>query len=353
MPGEQVRVRPEALRTFCQQALEKLEVSEQDARITAYVLVAAYLRGIASHGVAWLRPFYADWIRDGMIVPRPEIQVVAEMPATAVIDAGAGLGHPVSYRAMNLAIEKALSRWGRFRCCPQLESLWHRRILCDDGPGTRLCWAVHDQHPHPGGPHLWPGCDAGDQSNRSGHTIRQRAPVCIGHSHVHRPFGKLEVYDRLGKPIPESWATDESGIPTTNPGDVLKIQQPAGGGRCRARPARIRVVHKGYGLALWVEILSALFSGAMYADLVYPTTSDGAPLPSQIGHFGAWRVDAFRPLDAFGSAMDDCCSVSKVRARHRVRLGSLSQEKKNRKRLNVGLERVSHCPSRLWQICRR
>ncbi len=64
--------------------------------------------------------------------------------------------------------------------------------------------------------------------------------------------------------------------------------------------------HKGYGLALLVEIFSALFSGAMYADLVYPTTADGSALPSQIGHFfGAWRVDAFRPMDAFGPAMDD------------------------------------------------
>ena len=64
--------------------------------------------------------------------------------------------------------------------------------------------------------------------------------------------------------------------------------------------------HKGYGLALWVDVFCAVLSGAAYADLVYPRTSDGKPLPSQIGHFfGAWRVDAFRPVDEFKAAMDD------------------------------------------------
>ena len=64
--------------------------------------------------------------------------------------------------------------------------------------------------------------------------------------------------------------------------------------------------HKGYGLGLWVDVFCAVLSGAAYADLVYPKTPDGKPLPSRIGHFfGAWRVDAFRPEDEFKAAMDD------------------------------------------------
>jgi len=57
---------------------------------------------------------------------------------------------------------------------------------------------------------------------------------------------------------------------------------------------------------LLVDVLCAALSGAAYADLVYPKTSDGKPLPSKIGHFfGAWRVDAFRPVEEFKAAMDD------------------------------------------------
>jgi LDH2 family malate/lactate/ureidoglycolate dehydrogenase len=64
--------------------------------------------------------------------------------------------------------------------------------------------------------------------------------------------------------------------------------------------------HKGYGLALAVEIFSAVLSGALYANKVYPKDETGKPLPSGIGHFfGAMRVDAFRPLDEFKRDMDD------------------------------------------------
>ena len=64
--------------------------------------------------------------------------------------------------------------------------------------------------------------------------------------------------------------------------------------------------HKGYGLALWVDVLCALLSGAAYATLVYPKTPDGKPMPANLGHFfGAWRVDAFRPVNEFKAAMDD------------------------------------------------
>jgi LDH2 family malate/lactate/ureidoglycolate dehydrogenase len=63
---------------------------------------------------------------------------------------------------------------------------------------------------------------------------------------------------------------------------------------------------KGYGLALAVEIFSAVLSGALYANLVYPKDKDGKSLPSGIGHFfGAMRVDAFRPKDEFKRDMDD------------------------------------------------
>ena len=89
-----------ALRTFCQEVLKKLDVPEEDASIVADVLVTADLLCIASHGVARLRSFYVNWIRDGIVVARPETRVVAETPATAVIVAGAGLGHPTAFRAM-------------------------------------------------------------------------------------------------------------------------------------------------------------------------------------------------------------------------------------------------------------
>jgi LDH2 family malate/lactate/ureidoglycolate dehydrogenase len=122
------------------------------------------------------------------------------------------------------------------------------------------------------------------------------------------PRGKLEVYQRLEKPIPPSWATDETGEPTPDTERVLKnLKERAGGGLLPLGGAgELLGGHKGYGLTLLVDILCGVLPGAAYANLVYPKDDDGNPLPSAIGHFfGAWRVDAFRPVDAFKDAMDD------------------------------------------------
>nr|HID14141.1 malate dehydrogenase [Anaerolineae bacterium] len=96
MPEETgLRVWAEPLKDFCVRVFMKMGIPEEDARITADVLVTADLRGIDSHGVARLRR-YVDGLRSGMMVARPQVKVVAETPATALIDAGAGLGQPVS-----------------------------------------------------------------------------------------------------------------------------------------------------------------------------------------------------------------------------------------------------------------
>jgi LDH2 family malate/lactate/ureidoglycolate dehydrogenase len=122
------------------------------------------------------------------------------------------------------------------------------------------------------------------------------------------PRGRLEVHSRQEEPLPLGWATDEAGTPTTDAGRVLEnATQRAGGGLLPLGGAgELTSGHKGYGLALWVDVFCGILSGAAYSDLVYPRAPDGKPMPSNLGHFfGAWRVDAFRPVDEFKTAMDD------------------------------------------------
>jgi LDH2 family malate/lactate/ureidoglycolate dehydrogenase len=122
------------------------------------------------------------------------------------------------------------------------------------------------------------------------------------------PRGKLEVYRRLENPLPLGWATDETGTPTGDTGRVLdNLKTRAGGGLLPLGGAgELLGGHKGYGLTLLVDVLCGVLPGAAYANLVYPKDEEGNPLPSAIGHFfGAWRVDAFRPVDDFKAAMDD------------------------------------------------
>jgi LDH2 family malate/lactate/ureidoglycolate dehydrogenase len=122
------------------------------------------------------------------------------------------------------------------------------------------------------------------------------------------PRGKLEVYNRQEKPLPMGWATDEHGVPTQDADQVLQnFLARAGGGLLPLGGAgELLSGHKGYGLALLVDVLCGVLPGAGYANNIYPKTPEGKPLPANVGHFvGALRVDAFRPLDEFKATMDD------------------------------------------------
>lgn len=303
-----VRVRAEALVVFCQQVLQGMGIAEEDACIAAEVLVTADLRGIDSHGVARLRSFYVDGVRNGMIIPRPQMQIVADMPATAVIDAGAGLGHPTAHKAMTMAIDKASKAGAGFvavRNSNHFGIAGYYAMMALERDCVGLCMTnTHALMVPTFGRDPLLGTNPIAVAVPSG----GERPFVLDMATTLAPLGKLEVYSRLGKPIPLGWATDETGIPTTDSGHVLRnFAKLSSGGLLPLGGAGEEMGgHKGYGLALWVEIFSAVLSGALYADLVYPTTEDGRPLPSQIGHFfGAWRVDAFRPMDDFQATMDD------------------------------------------------
>ena len=95
------------LTDFAAKALQKMGVPEEDARITARILVAADLRGVDSHGVAHLAPFYIRRIRNGLINVRPQITVFSHAPSTVIMDGDEGLGFVVGYRAMTEAIQRA------------------------------------------------------------------------------------------------------------------------------------------------------------------------------------------------------------------------------------------------------
>jgi len=304
---EAVLVWAEPLRDFCVRVFTEMGVPEEDARITADVLVTADLRGIDSHGVARLRR-YVNGLRSGMMVARPQVSVVAETPATALIDAGAGLGQPVSHRAMQKAIQKALDVGAGFvTVCNSnhygIAGYYSMMALEHDCIGISMTNAAVLVVPTFGRDAM-----LGTNPISVAAPAGQERPFVLDMATSTVPRGKLEVYNRLEKPIPLGWATDEAGAPTTDPGRVLEnFKRRAGGGLLPLGGAgELLGGHKGYGLALWVDIFCAVLSGAAYADLVYPKAEDGSPLPSKIGHFfGAWRVDAFRPADEFKAAMDD------------------------------------------------
>lgn len=300
-------VQAEPLTDFCVQVFQKLGISEEDARITTDVLIAANLRGIDSHGVARLRR-YVNGIRDGMMIVEPEVEVVTETPVTATVDAGGGLGQPVSYQAMETAIQKAMDYGAGFVTVRNsnhygIAGYYAMMALEHDCIGISMTNAAVLVVPTFGRDAM-----LGTNPIAVAAPANEERPFVMDMATSTVPRGKLEVYNRLEKPLPTGWATDETGTPTNDAARVLEnFVERAGGGLLPLGGAgELLGGHKGYGLGMWVDIFCAILSGAAYANLVYPKTPKGKPLPSDIGHFfGAWRVDAFRPVDEFKAAMDD------------------------------------------------
>jgi LDH2 family malate/lactate/ureidoglycolate dehydrogenase len=302
------RVPAESLKTLCKEVFRQLAVSEEDARITADVLVTASLRGVDSHGVARLRRYYTDGLQSGMIVAQPNERIVAETAGTALIDAGAGLGMPVSYRAMQMAMAKAdatgvgvvtvrnSNHYG-------IAGYYAMMALEQDMIGISLTNA--DVNVVPTFANLAmigtnPIAVAAPAGEERAFVLDMATSVAA--------VGKSIVARDRGQPIPKGWATDETGALSDDPARVLQniAKRQPGGMLPLGGLSELLGGHKGYGLGLMVEILSAVLPGAASLDETYPKTADGESLPADLGHFfGAIKVAAFRPLDAFKASVDD------------------------------------------------
>jgi LDH2 family malate/lactate/ureidoglycolate dehydrogenase len=116
------------------------------------------------------------------------------------------------------------------------------------------------------------------------------------------PRGKLEVYDRLKKKMPLGWAVDATGKGTSDPHTVLEaLSKRLGGGILPlGGEGEEHSGHKGYGLALMVDVLCGVLSGSATGLGV-----DVDKTKPNVGHFFmALDPAAFRPLEDFKRDMD-------------------------------------------------
>jgi len=307
MKDKSILVRVGLLKAFCVRVLTRLDVPMSDAQIVADNLVTADLRGINSHGVARLRR-YVKGISDGMMRVHPQVKTLVETPSTATIDAGGGLGQPVSYHAMQKAIEKALDVGCGFVTVRNsnhygiagyyaMMALEHDCIGISMTNASVLVVPTFGRDARLGTNPIAVAAPA----NREPAFVLDMATSTV-------PRGKLEVYNRKEAQIPLGWATDEHGEPIADPARVLQnmLARRGGGLLPLGGAGELMGGHKGYGLSTLVDVLCGVLAGAAYSTLVYPQTKEGKPLPSNIGHFfGVWRIDAFRPPAEFKAAMDD------------------------------------------------
>ena len=309
MDGIDTKIFPaEALREFCSRVFLYFGVPRSDAAQAADVLAAADLRGIDSHGVARMSS-YVDLLIEGRINPQPQIKLLRSTPSTATVDGDNGLGLVVGPRANQMAIdlaEKAGSGWVSVMNTNHygIAGYYVLQTVARDMIGWAMTNSTAIVAP------LW-GMERmlGTNPIAVAFPGKNQPPIVIDMATCTAAYGKIEMALRKGEKIPEGWAIDNQGQVTTQPADVL-----AGGALLPLGSDRERGGHKGYGLAVMVDLLSGALSGANWGPFA-PAFALRQGLPTRsvgkgIGHFfGAMRIDGFIDADAFKSQVDEYIRV--------------------------------------------
>src|SRR3989442_7255026 len=297
---KQVVVQEAKLKDFCNKVWMKLGVPAQDARIAPDVLVLADLRGIESHGVARLPRYYAD-LKIGWTKPTDQSKIVKETKATAMIDGGQSLGQVVGHKGMELAIKKAKetavgivsvrnsNHYG-------IAGYYTLMALEQDMIGVSMTNAAPLVVPTFGRNAI-----LGTNPISVAAPASRERPFVLDMATSVVPRGKLEVLDRKGLPMPPGWAVDETGRSSADPSRVLNaMAKRLGGGILPlGGEGEEHSGHKGYGLALMVDVFSGVLSGA--ATGLKVNAEERKP---DVGHFFmALDPAAFRPLDEFRQDM--------------------------------------------------
>ncbi|WP_430813630.1 Ldh family oxidoreductase [Carboxylicivirga sp. RSCT41] len=292
------------LKNFVYNTFRAAGASEKHASLASEALIAADLRGVDSHGVARLSGYIRLWQQQRLNM-QPNIRIEHETPSTAVVNGDLGAGLIVAQHAMDIAIEKAQNvgtGWVAVKNSNHFGIAGYHamKALKHDMIGISMTNASALVAP-----------------TFSKDRMLGTNPIAVAIPALHEPpfvmdmattpaaNGKLEVNERLNKNIPEGWAQTKEGN-TTNDNRALKN----GGAMLPLGSDREHGSHKGYCLGAWVDIFSAVLSGANYGPWVPPFVSFLSPPPNPvgegIGHFiGAVRIDAFRPAGEFKTHMDN------------------------------------------------
>jgi L-2-hydroxycarboxylate dehydrogenase (NAD+) len=298
----------EALREFCARVFMHFRLSKSDATQAADVLAAADLRGIDSHGVARMTS-YVGLLSEGLINPTPQVSLVRSTPSTATVDGDNGLGLVVGPRANQMAIdmaEKAGSGWISVRNTNHfgIAGYYVLKAAARDMIGWAMTNSTAIVAP------LW-GMERmlGTNPIAVAFPGKSEPAIVVDMATCTAAYGKIEIALRKEEKIPSGWAIDNQGRVTTDPADVI-----AGGALLPLGSDRERGGHKGYGLAVMVDLLSGALSGANWGPFAPPfalrQTIPTRSVGKGIGHFfGAMRIDGFIDADEFKSQVDEYIRV--------------------------------------------
>jgi ureidoglycolate dehydrogenase (NAD+) len=272
------------LQNFVQACLTKVDFREEDAALIARSLVESNLRGIDSHGVARL-PHYLNRIRHGSIKPRPDIKTHRHAPALARVDGDHGMGQLAMQRATTEAISlahEAGAGWVAVENSTHCGALAFYGLQIAKAGMLGIAFTHSDSMVVPyGAKHAFCGTNPlclavpGEKEN----------DLCLDMATSIVPWNTISNAAIEGVSIPDEWAVDAEGEPTTNPKDV--------------RGVRAFGEHKGSGLGLMIDIFCSFLLGTPYGPHIAPMYGDPSAKRLLGGLVGAIDISRFRAPEQF------------------------------------------------------
>jgi len=239
----------EDLEAYVTQIFTKVGMKDADAAILAESLVDSDSHGTGTHGSARVIA-YAGQLESGQVTAAPNERIVAEAPGAVLIDADGAFGAPVGIRAVEMGMERAkklgVALVGVTNVAHFGAAGFYTRYAAERG-FIALAMSSSSASVVP----------FGGRTSRVGNSPMSFAAPGVEHPELNLDFaqsvaarGKIKLIKDRGEQLPENWAIDEEGYPTTDPDAALRgAVLPSGG-------------HKGSAMSLLVEMLASGLTGA-------------------------------------------------------------------------------------------
>jgi LDH2 family malate/lactate/ureidoglycolate dehydrogenase len=242
---------------FCEEVFLSCGMAQEDAAILADSLVQANLRGVDSHGVTRVG-IYVERLKMGLVNPRPNVEVVRESDATLLVDGDNGMGQVVGVRALDLGLDKAKESGGVSVGVKRSNHYGAGAYYVQRAVARDTIAFAYSNAPPTMAP--WGGVEpyVGTNPYAYGVPAGEHRPIILDMATSIVARGKIILAAERGEPIPEGWAVDKQGNPTTDAREALEGSVLPFGGP------------KGYAISLMIDIMAGARVNSLYDNFDEP-----------------------------------------------------------------------------------
>ncbi|MBR6523432.1 MAG: Ldh family oxidoreductase [Clostridia bacterium] len=310
-------------------------IPREDAEICADILLESDKRGIESHGVNRFKPIYLDRIKDGIQNPVTNFEIIKETPTTAVVDGHDGMGQVIGYKSMRMAIDKA-KEYGMGmvvvrNSCHYGIAGYYTSMAAKEG-----CIGLTGTNARPTvAPTFGVEGMFGTNPLTLGVPTDEAFDFNFDAASSTYQNGKLEYYARIGKDAPTGALITPGGETYVGTSaDALKAMGKGEAALCTLGGAGEEGAgYKGYGFAMFVELLSAVLQDGSYGKALTGKGENGEKVPYHLGHF-------FIAIDTGHFLGEDVC---------RKKAGDIIREVRSAKKA-PGAERIYTAGEKEYEI---